>query len=173
MQSVPFFPSHARPGPHSNGLAGAFLEALCQGRYRGDVQQWNKSHKEFANLLESDNPGRPLDAYSGYRDAQLISATISETACQRRLVFLGRGYYGLASVATRTDDVCTIIFGTRSPFILRKVSGEIDHYKVVGGAYVNSKVYITRTGRICGLGESERCEDWREWDLPTEDIILC
>lgn len=162
------------PGPHRTPRcqALAFLFALCAGTYTGELQTWRQSQRVFAQLLESDYPDRPMDAFAGHGDTERISTFISTHWSQRRLVLLGRGYYGLASTLAGGGDVCAIIFGTASPFILRKIPGERNRYKVVGPACVESKV-CDSYGCPRWLGGDECWEDWREWGLPSEDIVLC
>lgn len=162
------------PGPYTRHQALAFLFALCGGATdNGELQAWQQSQRALAQLLESDDPGRPIDKHAGHGDsANQISTFISTYWSQRRLILLGRGYYGLASTVARVREVCAIIFGTASPFILRKIQGGGDRYKVVGAAYVVSKVWNSY-GWPRPLGRDERCEDWRELDLPSEDIVLC
>lgn len=160
------------PGPHSSRLALVFLVALCRGQLIGELHEWKRSREAFVQLLESDSPERSLDTYAGHEGAGRISHFISRRWHHCRLVLLGRGYYASASTVTRAGDVCAVVFGTRSPFILRKVSGKSNHYRVVGAAYVQSKV-SNDDGVPRWLGGDKLWEDWTDWDLPTKNIILC
>lgn len=160
------------PGPHQTHLAMAFLNALRCGRYDGEWEEFLESQKAFAQLLQSDQPHVSMNTITRDENAQRISTLAIDESKNRRFVVLGRGYYGIAPNVTRAGDVCAIIFGTRSPFILRKMISKTGHYKVVGPAYVQSKD-CTAYDTPLRLGYDEYCEDWRDWDLPTEDIFLC
>lgn len=164
--------STRHPGPHQTRLALAFLEALCCGSYSGEYEEFVQSRAAFAQLLLSHQPHVSMDTITRDENARRISTFVAVMSEYQRFVVLGRGYYGMAPNITREDDVCAIIFGTRLPFILRKLAGKNDHYMVLGTAYVQSKEY-DRCGAPIPLGRSKDCEDWRDWDLPFEDIILC
>lgn len=71
---------------------------------------------------------------------------------------LSRGYYGLAPRITCEGDVCAIIYGIQSPFILQKVAGKQGHYHVVGPADVQSKV-VDEDDEPDRLGENEETSD--------------
>lgn len=81
---------------------------------------------------------------------------------------LRRGYFGLAPGAVREGDVCYVIFGMRSPFILRK-AGRAGHFKLVGSVMVLSREvdYDGYPDTLC------KGEDWVNWGLKEEDIFLC
>lgn len=160
------------PSPYGRHQAEAFLRTLYRGVYNESWQEWGHLVNSFAQLLESDKPDRSIDSYAGERDIQRLSAVETDYWSDRRLLLLGRGYYGSASKFTRVGDVCAVIMGTRCPSILRKVSGHSDHYRIIGPVYVPSKAYSKESG-ILRLGQDELCEDWREWDLPMEEIVLC
>lgn len=164
--------SNKYPGPHQDHLALAFLDAICRGRYDGDWEEWWQSQKAFAQLLQADRPDCPMDIYTANRNTQRLSIYLADRSRNRRFILLGRGYQGLASEATHEGDVCAIIFGTRLPLILREVAGKDGHYTVVGAAYIQSKVHED-DGMPWRLGQYEDCEDWTEWDLPIQDILLC
>jgi predicted nucleic acid-binding Zn finger protein len=86
---------------------------------------------------------------------------------------LARVYCGNAPDATLDGDACAIIHGIRTPFMIRsvRVKGKDNCYQVVGAAYVVSK-QVDAEGTQMRLGD-DGCEDWREWYLPTENIVLC
>lgn len=159
------------PGPHQPRLALAFLVAICRARYDGDREEWRRSRKAFSQLLQADHPDCPMDTYTRDSNSQRFSIFVANHLYTRRLVLLGRGYYGLASTVTREGDVCAIIFGTLLPFILREVAGKKGHYTVVGAAHIQSKLY-DEDGIPYRLGAVEDSDDLTEWDLPTQDIFL-
>lgn len=160
------------PGPHQSRLSLAFLCCLCRGVYNGDFQAWVRARSAFADLLEDDRPDIPLDTYTKSREAQYISRGASLLSRNRRFVVLGRGYFGLSSVATRKGDLCAIIFGTHSPFMLRQVAGKKDHYFIIGATYVES-AEVDTNGISYRMGQYEECDDWKDWNLPIRDMFLC
>lgn len=161
------------PGPHETRLAVAFLNVACRAKFKGELEEFLQSQEAFAQLLQSDQPHVSMDAITRDENAQRISThAMKYVSYDHRFVVLGRGYYGVALNVTREGDVCAIIFGTRSPFILRKMVGKNHHYNILGPAYVQSKE-CSINGYPWRLGEDDECEDWRDWDLPTEDIFLC
>ncbi|KAK7717638.1 hypothetical protein SLS64_003133 [Diaporthe eres] len=107
-----------------------------------------------------------------------VSETIKRASGNRRLILLGRGHYAIAPELTREDDICVVIFGARRPFILRKVAvAGVDefHYKLIGAAYVQSKHVHVKNEIPLALGEEsagDETYDWREYDLPTEDMMI-
>lgn len=164
-------PSARFPGPHQSRLASAFLDALCCGTYEGELDEWIQSRKAFAQWLQSESHTLG-DSCMHDRNAQRISTLAVRLSWNRRLILLGRGYFGVAPLVTRGGDVCAIIFGTRYPFILRKAAEDEDQYMVVGPAYVQSRE-CTEDGVPWRMGQDDDCDDWRDWNLPTKDIILC
>ncbi|KAJ4385637.1 hypothetical protein N0V93_010066 [Gnomoniopsis smithogilvyi] len=161
------------PSPHKNRLGVAFLNMLCLEKFIGEKRTWNQALKTFGNLLQSDSPDIEIGIYTGNRHAQLISAkALQQYSTRNRFFILGRGYYGVSSIATREGDVCAIIFGTRSPFILREMMGKSNHYVVVGAARIQSAV-INDDEIPVKMGKDEYSDDWKDWDLPTRDLFLC
>lgn len=159
------------PGPHQSRLSMAFLAVICRNSYTGDLDEFTRAEQSFAQLLQSDQQHFPLDRYAQDRAAQRISNHVMTKSRPRRLVLLGRGYYGLAARITCQGDACAILYGTQTPCILRKVAGKQGHYHVVGPAYVQSKA-VDEDDEPDRLGKNEETSDWKEWDLPTEDIYL-
>lgn len=158
--------------------AEAFLVTLCLGEWsvRANTERQGgvRRLKAFAKLLEVDWSKQELsmDTHDKDEDAQVVATLGLDYSDRQRFLVLGRGYYAVSSAATRVGDVCAVISGTRLPFILREVAGKKDHYLLVGAAYVHSSVLTD--GEIPGrMGESERCDDWKEWNLPARDIFLC
>lgn len=93
----------------------------------------------------------------------------------RRIAVTSRGYLALVPAPAQPGDVCAVIFGTKAPFILRRcVVDDADvMYKVVGDAFVVSNdeyegFYLPRH-----LGAGAGRQDWLEWNLDEEDLLLC
>lgn len=159
-------------GPHNSR---AFLQALGQGMHNGEHGEFIQSQAEFAKRLQADHEQeqqhRPVvESYTEDANAQRLIFILSEYSKERRLLLLGRGYYGLSSPVTQVGDVCAIIPGTRSPVILRRASDNSNQYKLVGPAWVHRKG-LDESGMPKRLGVPGG-EDWRDWELPVEDIIL-
>lgn len=159
------------PGLYRQNLLSAFLETLCRGQFNGEWESWYESEYAFKRLLQSDNQKRPMEVYTQDRDARRISNHICGMSNNRRLALLGRGYLGVVPETTREGDRCAIIFGSCLPFIIRSISGEDNYYKVVGPAWVASKE-CRDDGRSYRLGSSVDRYDWKDLDLPTQDIFL-
>lgn len=160
------------PGPHS-GISGlAFLVALNHGLYDGDWKEYYQNLHKLARRLESDQPSDPADSHIQDPAMQRILVRTIEEARHRKFVILSRGYYGVAPKITREGDVCAIILGTRTPFILRRVSGKQDQYSVVGPTFVLSKKIGKSNGTPRPLAEDNSCDDWEDWGLETETITL-
>lgn len=155
---------------HTEHQASAFLSTLCQGSYYGERSQFNQSLQEFTDYLQSNQSPDPAESYTDHRDAQRIANAVRAESQDRRFILLRRGYFGMTPRVARVGDVCAIIFGARTPFILRREPGSENTYKVVGGAYVTSKSY--EPGSSHRLGKDEINEDWKEMGLPSEDILL-
>lgn len=165
------------PGPHQNRLSLAFLATLCQGTHNGNWEKFKESMLAFAQLLHSEIPDPNLFPTTD-KKAERVSRFATRTSGDRRLILLGRGYYGIAPELSREGDICVIIFGARRPFILRKVpvaGVEEFHYKLIGAAYVQIKhVHVKREVPLT-LGEEcadDKTYDWREYGLPTEDVVI-
>lgn len=161
------------PGPHQSNLNLAFLGALNSNRSVGDRDEWDRAQEAFAKLLPSgiDNPELPVDRFEHNRDAKLLSKFILDFSHGRRLLVLGRGHLGQSSSATHVGDVCAAIFGSSTPFILRKMAGREDHFSVVGPAYIQS-AEVYDNGAPIGMGRYGYCNDWEDWNLPTRDLFL-
>lgn len=169
-------PQAARyPGPHDGALSLAFLETLCQGRYDGErdsFQGFYPAEANFARMLQSSNQ-EDMATYRRDENAVRISSILGSNSSMRRFLLLRRGHFALASAATRVGDVCAILPGASCPLILRRDSSNDNQYRVVGPAYIQSKDTYEVIGMKFPRKLREKCQDWKEWDLPTEEIILC
>jgi len=68
----------------------------------------------------------------------------------RRFFFTEKGYLGLGPNKIEAQDQVCIIFGGKTPFILRKVE---EHYKLIGEAYIHGKT----TEKLCSSGKLAIC----------------
>jgi hypothetical protein len=169
--------SQELPGPHKDRLSLAFITTLCQGTYEGEWGNWKDSMLASAQLLQSEH-SEPGKFPTTDKNVERIARYATRVSGNRRLMLLGRGYYGIAPAFTCKGDICVIIFGARRPFILRKVpvpgTQEL-HYKLIGAAYVQSKYVHVKNEVPLALGEEcddDATYDWREYDMPTEDIVI-
>ncbi|KAI1439857.1 heterokaryon incompatibility protein-domain-containing protein [Annulohypoxylon stygium] len=163
---------HREPYPHQGSLGLAFIQAINCGVYEGSLEEWIESIREFARLLESDQPQNSTNPSPPAEVAQRLSKFGINISKNRRFIALGQGNYGLAPSAIQPGDVCAIIYGTSWPFILRQVPGTDHWYKVVGPAYILSR-QADEYGIPDRLGYDEKCEDWKDWGLPDLRITLC
>lgn len=94
-----------------------------------------------------------------------------------RLFLTGRGYIGQAKHLVEAGDIVAVIFGCKTPYILRETGTE-GQYKVVGEALVAGKECWRDEndgGRmsLVQLG-SDDSKDWVDWDdVEEQDIDLC
>lgn len=179
--------SMAHPGPHQSELSLAFLDAFNKGRYAGppgDAWVWHDNMKSFAQLLQPDNRKHPvnMDICMYDKHALYYSGSATKASKGRRFILLEHGNYGIAPKATRVGDVCAVIYGAQTPFVLRKVAGGENCYKVVGATEVQSESYEALTGMPRGLGRgADRIEkiatyDWLRYpEVPVQaqEIMLC
>lgn len=169
------------PNPHTPNWAMAFVWTLLQGSVSGEPRRWLESIQALARYIQSDEQAsRPIQGANNtnkdYRDAQTVASHVPRAARDRRFMLLRRGYYGIASHVARIGDVCAVIPGAYTPFILRRVEHRNQndgvYYKVVGAAWVHSKFEDPVSLNPCRLGQDEECEDWRDLGLLVEDIYL-
>jgi hypothetical protein len=94
----------------------------------------------------------------------------------RRFLVTERGYFGLGPGLVEKGDLCCIIFGAKTPFILRctEVPGQ---FKLVGEAYIISKQPYTLKSDPEYVGFAmlgrEEFKDWVMWDIQEQNIIIC
>lgn len=81
------------------------------------------------------------------------------------------GHHGLAPGIAMEGDVCVVILGAQSPFVLRKTD-EDNHYKLVGGAWVLSKHTLEVNWHI-RMGLDPNYDDWQEVGAQEQDIYIC
>lgn len=176
--------SVAHPGPHQSELSFAFLDAFAKGRRAGDYEVWIDNMKSFAQLLQPDNHRHPMnmDTYMYNKHALYYSGSATEPSKGRRFIMLGHGNYGIAPKVTRVGDVCAVIYGAQTPFVLRKIAGKENCYKLVGPTEVQSKSCNTITGIPRGLGKRIRgmaktvTYDWLGYpdvSKQAQEIMLC
>lgn len=107
-------------------------------------------------------------------DDQKVIEVMRPRIHNRKFVVTTRGYFGLVPGVAAQGDLCSIVFGTATPFILRKtnLSG---HYKLLGESHFVSAGETAEDDPIpysLGCGARSR-EDWLEWDVDEQEIFLC
>ncbi|KUI68296.1 Heterokaryon incompatibility protein 6, OR allele [Cytospora mali] len=93
----------------------------------------------------------------------------------RRVVLTERGYFALVPGYVEKGDLCGVIFGTKTPFILRGTA-RTGHYKLIGDAFMTSARSLDDDHIYpfyLGGNEFYANEDWLEWGLEEQDIFLC
>jgi hypothetical protein len=129
-------------------------------------------------LTDDDPIAAPdLDVFGVDGDANAYFNYIRSRTNNRHFVLTSRGYMGMAPTSTRAGDVCSIIFGTTNPCILRSIGAdEESRYKLVGATTLQGKAcYEVDGGGVSFydvLGD-EDSKDWVEWDVEEQDIWLC
>lgn len=163
----------------------AFQDTICMGQweYAVDPSIYKGNKGAFMLHLTGDNalPDDPsLDLFEKERckldsDYEVVYDSVLTAVRSRRVVITDRGYLGLVPDIVREGDICCIIFGAKTPFILREAEDNSGHFKIIGPSYFTSTnslqgsvIYPYTLGS--GLGSNE---DWLEWDLEEEDILLC
>jgi hypothetical protein len=97
---------------------------------------------------------------AAHSDPQLCEIEMAAPLINRRFIVTQNGYYGLAPPTAREGDSCCVIFGAKTPFIVRPVADLPAHYKFIGEAYVH------------GMMKGEIVEMCADGELQEEDIIL-
>jgi hypothetical protein len=124
------------------------------------------------NLLLQQNSifriaGRELGSYfptSGgpdLEDARDALERIFRFLRSRRLMLTSKGHIGLGPHATRRGDIVVLLLGCNVPMLVRPVDSRPQHYKLVGGCYLQ------------GFMEGEAMRELDEGVLRLETIVLC
>lgn len=172
---------HTDESPYgSTCMLDAFLDTLCLGRYQGQWETWRSNRAAFAEHARLTRGSKGGD---DSLQASVTSSKGEETDPHMdsiklyiggfRFIATERGYLGLAPDNTQQGDLCGIVFGCRTPCILRPTAQE-NCFSFLGGTYLTGKESI-RVGDdevfLYVLGE-ETSKDWVEWDVEEQDIYL-
>jgi hypothetical protein len=95
-----------------------------------------------------------------HSDPQLCEIEMASPLINRRFIVTQNGHYGLAPPTAREGDSCCVIFGARTPFIVRPIADLSGHFKFIGEAYVH------------GMMKGEIVEKCAIGKFQEEDIIL-
>ncbi|KIW07780.1 uncharacterized protein PV09_01706 [Verruconis gallopava] len=150
----------------------AFVTTLSVGRHIGNWEQWQVYRAAY--LLSLKQEGCQDEETQGKYD--MIHYWVQSCTYNRRLVLTRRGYFGLGPPLTMKDDICCVLDGGMSPYILRETSmpGE---YKVIGDVYITSR---KRRSHLSGKGGDitlsfceEGARDWVDWGSEERTFFLC
>lgn len=161
----------------SNHLGFALLDAVSLGRPRGELAQWDAAKREFAQCLEVDNETavalsrRSTQECRLNRHANRISLLAIDRLGNRRIIVLGQGFLGVTLAAARQGDLCALVDGVCSPLVLRPVPGRLNHYILVGNAYILRGTHVV-DGVARTLRSDKDCKDWIGEYMPAKNIIL-
>lgn len=188
------FPEEEDDDEKSGASLRAFLKTLRHGYREGGSKEW-KAHEEayiqalrmhiknggdggVESLVTPTTTTYKENTYGGGGDSSSVAyydEILADVSRNRRFTVLSRGYYGMAPGDTRQGDVWCIIYGTRTPFILRKTDNKSGQYKLIGDVYVlsaNSAMTGDAGGERKRLGRDEQSKDWISWGLVEQDIDL-
>jgi hypothetical protein len=172
----------------------AFLDSLTAGTFEGTSAEWGKSRDAFAQQLlveeirtQGDRSTHDTmrhvaetrgssDAVNGATDAtDLYFDYMRSRTDRRKFILTARGYMGLAPGLVRQDDTCGIVFGCKTPCVLRRADRE-HHYKYVGATFLVGKKFYDMDGggvTFCNVLSEEDSKDWVDWDVEEQEIYLC
>jgi hypothetical protein len=162
----------------------AFLDSLSACTYDGDHSQWRLALESFSvEFSMNQQPQTASDQISGSANAgagaeddrNIFFDFIRNKIHNRRFILTGRGYMGLAPLPVRESDMVGIIFGCKTPCILRKTDQE-KHYKYLGATAILGKECSDLEGggvMYCNMLGEEESKDWVDWGVEEEDFWLC
>jgi len=157
-----------------------FTSTLCASQYEGERSVWTAHRAAFMNYLcwaREDFGSHPVcrrdpDFQLPFGRIEEFTASFWKRASGKTFVVTKLGYYGLAPSPACPGHLCAIIYGTRAPSILRKVEWP-GQYQILGHVGVTSKQSTLHMGveEHYTLGQPGG-QDWLEWGLEGEDIVL-
>lgn len=170
--------SNLQHGIYSPYEMQAFTQTLTRTFSFGGEGKWESRKAAYERRLQnwtlrttSMGSQRDLpDVDLGYFHKRMLRN--SANGC--RFVMLDHGHFGLAPRTTRKDDMCCILFGTKTPFIIRQTA-RTGFYRLVGPVYIPSPTTgpIYGKGLFARVGYSAECEDWTAWEDEEKEIFLC
>lgn len=181
--------SHLGNNPYHASARKAFVRTLAAANYRGNLDQWLSFEDAYMDYIERKTSqqmagadSETLTSAESEEDnedsiARVVHNVIMYTAFNRKFVVSERGYYGLAPFTAEKGDIIGIIFGARAPFLLRRAGaaspGGVQQYKLVGDMFMFSARGAETGDLLVALGDVEGSEDWQDWDLQEQDILIC
>lgn len=130
--------------------ASAFLEAITCGRSRAhsNHEEPNSIESIYLRHLEGQLPANHGPRYPTAANSanlteserlQLTHSMVLDHIHNRKIAITQRGFYGLLPGVAEEDDLCCILYGTKTPFVLRK-SAVTGLYQLLGDASIVSNV---------------------------------
>lgn len=183
--------SHLSHNPYNASARTGFVGTLGAGDFRGDVDMWERREAAYMDYIErrasergEGTEGDTISSRGSEEVKEGIAASAVEvhkvmmhTAHNRKIIVSDRGYYGLAPSAVEKGDAIYIIFGTTSPFLLRKAHSAshdgVEKYKLVGEMFMYSAVGAGSGKRLLQSGRMQGYDDWHDWGLQEQDILIC
>lgn len=161
----------------------AFMQAMLLGADSITVEDHTRMANNAEYILRLRR-GKPLPSHPSldllrsisedhHGDATATHQWIQTGVRNRRLCLTARGYCGVVPGIAQEGDLSCIVFGTKSPSIIRQ-TGSDRHYKVLGqGFFVSTRQekgwpFPDRLGS--GRGSHE---DWLDWNLEEQEFLLC
>jgi hypothetical protein len=173
------------PSAVDNLRLDAFLASLSSGTYDGEFSEWQRAQEDFATHISQTvaaaKDSQLEDAVSGAElEPNIYFERVRNRTHNKRFVLAKRGYMGLAPALVRREDLVGIIFGCKTPCVLRKEGGDIpnheQYYTFLGAtALVGRERSKVQSGadEFCNVLGEEDSKDWVEWDVEEQDVILC
>jgi hypothetical protein len=168
--------TRASDTPYRGSLLQAFIATLTARCHQGDWETWQREHVVYTqHLMKAQNiDGDCVDRVADI-EASRMHAQIREILPGKRFVVTSRGYLGLGPAVAQVGDSCAIIFGCRSPCVLRPTEKE-NYFQFLGSCsilgcqeYNNSVIGID----YCRMLGEDDSKDWLAWDVEEQDIYLC
>ncbi len=150
---------------YSSPSLPTFVTVFRCGVYRGRLEEWQRLEAAYMRFLQ----GKPLQGEAQHEHTEAFHKIRIQDVYNKSIIFLDRGYYSLAPSIIRPGDICCIIFGIRSLFLLRRTNQDT-RFKIVGLVVVLSK-YLNHNRRPKVLGHCD--SEWKDWGLKEEQVLLC
>lgn len=166
---------HATSAYNPTYKALAFSQVLSVGRSWGaEWPQWIRWRTAYIDLLlgQGGHVLPPNDPR--YQGIKAFHTYTQWNVHNRRIIVTNRGFYGVVPLLTRGGDLCCVLFGARTPCILRKTSTP-GRYRLIGDAYIpGNSPPVHRDGShiLFSVGFNNR-RDWAGWGAEEQEIHLC
>lgn len=156
----------------------AFVQTLTRTFAFGSGGRWKDYTAAYQRHLQ-----RPLEPTGNLVEDEKTGdlryfhrLMLSNSANGRKFIILSHGHFGNAPAASEPSDLCCILYGSKTPFIIRKTDRP-GFYKLIGAVYVPSAGQqpgsnmnnFERLGSVL----SENCEDWKAREYEETEIFLC
>lgn len=112
---------------------------LTAGMHSGPVSEFVTRASAFLSPCLAKTRTQPQTStdQTALPDSQLCEVEMATPLVVRKFMTTSSGYFGLAPPTASEGDVCCVIFGCRTPFILRSRPESPGAYEFIGEAYVH------------------------------------